>query len=151
MRVLGMSVLAIAVFVSEAVSVGADAKKDQEKIQGTWEAVEFVLNGKSIPDEERQKIRLAFNGERLDLTADGVEEKREFTFKLDGSKKPKIIETTPLGGLYKGKRSLGIYEFDGESLRLCMYNDDSKNAPPEFKSPDGANLVLMVLKRVKAK
>ena len=70
------------------------------------------------------------------------------TQKLDPSKSPKAIDVTMTEGPNKGAVMLGIYEFDGDTLKVC-FDPQGKKRPTEFKSPpDSANFVN-VHKRVK--
>jgi hypothetical protein len=43
---------------------------------------------------------------------------------------------------------LGIYEFDGDKLKVC-FDATGKKRPTEFKSPPGSETFVNVHKRVK--
>ena len=72
--------------------------------------------------------------------------KPEFTVKLDPSKKPKAIDATPLAGAFKGKTVLGIYQLEGEELRICLPKQGDKERPSDFKSPEGSDRALMTFR-----
>ena len=40
-------------------------KKDLKKLQGTWTVVSMEMDGKFLPDESRQKIKLTIKGENF--------------------------------------------------------------------------------------
>ena len=142
--------IAIIVTLLAFVSVKADdTKNDQEKLQGTWEVTEFVMNGKPAPEEVCKEIKFVFSGDTIKLTGPGGIGKREFKFKLDPTKKPKAIDTIPQEGSFKGKTGPAIYELKGDTLKLCIPNKETTERPKEFKAPKGSNLGLFVLKRSK--
>jgi uncharacterized protein (TIGR03067 family) len=132
-------VLLAVVFASASVVVGGDAKSDLKKFTGTWSVVSAVKGGKDAPENEIKDIRFIFSGDKLtfqhgDKTKDG-------TFKIDATKKPRQIEVT-----IDGKSHPGIYKFEGEQLKMCVGHDER---PSEFKSAEGAQTMLIVLKREK--
>src|SRR5437660_6472175 len=91
------------------------AKKDLERMQGDWNAVEMVRDGTKLSDDEVQTFFRTVKGDQYSVSLfDKVLGKG--TIKLDTTKKPKAIDALPVGG----KPMLGIYEFDGERLKLCF-------------------------------
>ena len=128
---------------------GEDAKKGSEGLHGTWEVVEFTADGKPAPEEFRKEIKITFNGEKMLISGPGGIGKREYSFKLDHSKKPKAIDVTPLDGPFKDKTVPAIYELKGDELKFCMPNEETKDRPTEFKAAEGSKLGLFVSKRSK--
>jgi uncharacterized protein (TIGR03067 family) len=124
-----------------------DAKKDLEELQGDWEVVEFIADGKPSPEEVCKEIKIVFKGEKMQLSGPGEIGIREYSFKLDPSKKPKAIDVTALDGPFKDKSVPAIYELEGDELRFCMPNQETKDRPTEFKAAEGSKLGLFVLKR----
>ena len=70
------------------------------------------------------------------------------TQKLDPSKSPKTIDVTMTEGPSKGTVMLGIYEIDGDTLKVC-FDPHGKKRPTEFKSAPGSQTFVNVHKRVK--
>jgi uncharacterized protein (TIGR03067 family) len=128
-----------------------DPKNDRAKIQGTWEVVEFVVNGQAIPEEQSKEMRFVFTEDKMTLMGSPGRDKREYTYTLDPAVTPRAIDTSPLDGPFKGKKGPAIYELDGDTLKLCIPNKETKDRPTEFKSPKGSTIGLFVLRRVKAK
>jgi uncharacterized protein (TIGR03067 family) len=116
----------------------ADDKADNEKLQGEWKLVSFELKGKS---EEVPDAKYKFEGKNWSATStsggDG-----EGTFAIDSSKKPKSIDFTG-----KGRLAKGIYELDGDTLKVCMGEHAGLDRPTEFKSAE--KVIVMTFKRVK--
>jgi uncharacterized protein (TIGR03067 family) len=117
---------------------------DLKKIQGTWKVIEFVMHGEPQPDAFRKGLRFTFKDNMMTMDGGG---KREFKFKLDAAKKPRTLDFTAMGGPYDGQTNPGIYEFDGDRLKLCLPNDTTKDRPTEFKSEKGSKVVYILLER----
>src|SRR5207253_6260991 len=69
-------------------------------------------------------------------------------FKIDPTKKPKQSEATYTEGELKGKTVLGIYEVDGDNMRICSALP-GKDRPTEFSSKEGSGHALITYKREK--
>jgi uncharacterized protein (TIGR03067 family) len=117
------------------------AMADQEKIQGTWELVSGERNGKPLPDEVIQHVKLIFAGDKL--TTQHKDRKTEATFKLDANKTPKEIDLDMDGSVGKG-----IYQLDGDSLKL-VHGEVGDPRPKEFPK-EGSGLTVLVLKSQKS-
>ncbi len=118
-------------------------KKDDEKIQGTWVVVSVERGGR--PDEEGKKAKVEFQGDTVIIHDPRHEEKAKI--KLDPTTKPRSIDITPQGP-GDSKIVLGIYEFNGDELKLC-FTMGKEGRPTEFASKPDSEVSLIVLKRVK--
>jgi hypothetical protein len=58
------------------------------------------------------------------------------------------LDVTLAASLNKGKVMLGIYEIDGDTLKVC-FDLQGKKRPREFKSASGSPTFVNVNKRVK--
>jgi uncharacterized protein (TIGR03067 family) len=131
-------------------SYSDDAKTEIDKFQGTWAVVSYEENGQKLPEEEVKKVRFVFDQDRYEVKrGDDVEEVG--TIKLDTSKNPKRIDLkiqkAPIG---EGETQLGVYQLDGDSLKICVsVPPGSKDRPSAFEKA-GTNELLIVLKRKKA-
>jgi uncharacterized protein (TIGR03067 family) len=155
MRFVAPMTVFLLLIIVGSVAQSGDAKKDkgkkdQDKIQGTWEVVEFIANGTTIPDEVRSKIKVIIKDDKMELTGTGGTDRREYVIKLDPTKKPKEIDAVAKFDPYKEKTVPGIYNLDGDLLKLCMPNGPTLERPSEFKAPAGSKLGYMVLKRAKS-
>jgi uncharacterized protein (TIGR03067 family) len=72
------------------------------------------------------------------------------TFVLDPGKKPKTIDIKFTEGPEKGNTSLGIYELDGDTLKICL-TITAKDRPTEFAAKAKSGHGFEVLKREKPK
>jgi RNA polymerase sigma factor (sigma-70 family) len=122
-------------------------KSDLDKFQGTWDVTGYERNGEKFP-----VTAITFTGDNMKRYAavgDPLPSRPEWTIKLDPSKKPKAVDATVLTGPLKGKTRLGIYQIEGDELKLCLPRPDVKERPTEFKATEGSQLELITLKRSK--
>jgi uncharacterized protein (TIGR03067 family) len=68
------------------------------------------------------------------------------TFKLDPSAMPKTIDSSPAAD--PSKPILGIYEFEGETLKICNAQP-GKSRPSDFEAKAGSGHTLIVWQREK--
>ena len=112
------------------------SKKDHAALQGEWEIVSAESNGEPPPPGLLDKAKFAFSGDKLTLMG------KEGTFELDSGKSPRQID------FIRGQtRQIGIYELDGDSLKLCIGPADDR--PKTFKTKPRTDHSLFVLKRRK--
>jgi uncharacterized protein (TIGR03067 family) len=126
-----------------------DAKKDKEKLQGTWKAVTVEGGGKL--QDQAEEHRLIFSGDEFSIKK-GEETMIKGKFKIDTSKKPKEIDMDFIEAKrdnLKGKTTLGIYELDGDTLKWC-WNKPGGERPKEFSSQATDAHLLVTLKREKS-
>jgi uncharacterized protein (TIGR03067 family) len=120
-------------------------KKDKAGLQGTWKVTSSVSKGVKAEPEE---IFLIFRGDAILIREDG-KTAENFSFLLDPSKKPKEIDLTLKVGAQKGRVDRGIYQLDGDTLRICIQSNKDAPRPGEFVSPQNSELWLVTLQRTK--
>jgi uncharacterized protein (TIGR03067 family) len=123
-----------------------EQKAELKKMSGTFAVIVFERDGRKSPEEELKKMKVKQEGAKWSFTdEDDVTEGIDRVFP---DKKPKEIESTYTTGSNKGKKVLGIYEIEGDTIKYCWAEPD-KPRPKEFASKAGSEITLMVLKRVK--
>ena len=125
----------------------ADLEKEIGKFQGTWTFESSEAGGKALPAGELKGLILTFEGDKHTVKK-GDEVIQVGTQKLDSSKSPKTIDVTMTERVNKGAVMLGIYEIDGDTLKVC-FDPQGKKRPTEFKSAPGSANFVNVHKRVK--
>src|SRR5262249_38289862 len=125
----------------------ADLEEEVKKFQGTWTFESSETGGMKLPAGELRGLILIFEGDKHTLKK-GDDVIQVGTQKLDPSKSPKSIDVTMTEGPNKGKVMLGIYEIDGDTLKVC-FDPQGKKRPTEFKSAAGSENFVNVHKRVK--
>jgi uncharacterized protein (TIGR03067 family) len=106
-----------------ALAAPADAKPDDvsaadlAKMQGDWMVVSMKASGTEVPDDEAQALFRTVKENRYSV-ARYSKVVGSGTFKIDAAKMPRTIDSQP-DKSPDGKPILGIYEFDGDKLRVC--------------------------------
>ena len=128
MKRLMSAFVLIALVIATAKADEKDAaKKDQERLQGTWRMLNPAGSGQTIPDSKRE-----CKGDETTVTFGGVLFMKS-KFSLDPTKQPKAIDYEVLEGNNKGKKMLGIYAIDGDVVKFC-FAPPGKERPAEFTS-----------------
>jgi uncharacterized protein (TIGR03067 family) len=123
-------------------------KKELERLQGTWSTLSIEVDGQKATDEERIKTRkLIVAGNRYTLKVEG--ETVQGTIEVNPTQKPKTIDEKPDSGLHKGRTLLGIYELEGDNLKICLALP-GRGRPTEFASKAGTKHQLVIYKREKS-
>ena len=120
-------------------------KKDMDALQGKWQLVSLTRDGKD-QDVPKDAVRVIKDNTYTVTPRPGVT--ITGTFKIDATAKPKTIDMTATSGDNAGKTSLGIYDLDGDTLKIC-WAPPGKDRPTEFKSAEGSGVLLSVQKKAK--
>lgn len=123
-------------------------KQELKHFEGTWNIVSLELNGNKVADVDAKKIVIINepNG-AMAIEVDGKIVERG-QLKIYPTQQPKTVDLTVTEGDSKGKVLLGIYEFDGDSRKVC-YAEPGKERPTEFSAGEGSGKYLIQLKRSK--
>jgi RNA polymerase sigma factor (sigma-70 family) len=165
LKTVGMLVLLLGLVASVAalVRVRADAveltrqkasdalqDEDMKKLQGTWYTVSVESHGMKVPEAKilAKNVRLVAEGDRWTLKETKGDPDKVFSVRLDPTQQPKAIDIVYQTGENKGKTSLGIYELDGSTLRVCL-GEPGDPRPTKFHG--GGTYTLEVFKREKPK
>ncbi len=124
----------------------ADIEKELRKFQGTWTLQTVKTGGKEQDPADFKAARVTFQGDKYTVR-NGDEVIQTCTQKLDPSKSPKAIDVTVTDGLNKEAAMLGIYEINGNTLKVC-FDPEGKKRPTEFKGASGSQ-TLVIHKRLK--
>src|SRR5206468_3966399 len=109
----------------------AKPKDDKERLQGTWHIVEVKTgDGPRSPREVSKDQILVFTRDKLVFNYDDGSS-TEMLYQLDPKQKPKAIDLAPTAQPEKGYTFKGIYEIDGDRLKLYY----SRNVAPDAKRP----------------
>jgi uncharacterized protein (TIGR03067 family) len=151
MRLWGVLLLAGGALVVGGALATADDKKDDavkeemKKFDGTWQLVSSERDGEKAPAEAIKTAKAVGKAGKVTMSVEG-KTVMEADFTVDPTQKPKTIDATATSGPDKGKKSLGIYEFDGDMLKICY---SEKERPKEFSTKKGSGCTLDVYKREK--
>ncbi len=125
-----------------------EPKTDQEKIQGAWQVISLVRDGKAEPVVGVEPW--VFKGERL--MSSMPESRSDAKFILDPTKTPKNLTLTfPL--VFGARFDFPcIYKLEGDTLTVCCHGEKfvELGRPTKFSAKAGTGAALIVLKRVPA-
>ncbi len=132
-----MKVIAIC-FLTSAFVVAADdgemTRKDLQKMQGDWAAVEMIREGNPLERDSAQAYFRTVENETYTM-ARYRKVVGKGAFKIDATKSPKWIDVTPAAPNAKSLK--GIYEWDGDKLKIIFGAADGER-PTNFKCPPGS-------------
>jgi uncharacterized protein (TIGR03067 family) len=125
-------------------------KAEVAKLQGTWEVTTWKEQG--VEDRnfvEFVSPKLVFNGDKHAWKAGPASHEGTFKVGSKGNLRSVDLVITTDG---KGKNQLGIYELDGDELKICLARVDTAARPTTFASKaDGAEYILATFKRQEKK
>jgi uncharacterized protein (TIGR03067 family) len=116
------------------------SKEDLAQLQGEWSMISGMVDGYAIPTEMLPNSRRICKGDQLTATVGGqLVMKAKIT--LDPSRKPKTIDYQVTDGPTKGRKHLGIYEVDGDTMKSC-FGAPGAERPTDFTSKAGGQAHL---------
>ena len=122
-----------------------DSKKDEAKIDGTWQATSAELGGKKLPKKVTENLKLTLKKGEYEVQAESPD-RGTVTYK--DSADPKEMDIKGVEGPNEGKTFLAIYELSGDKLKIC-YDLSGKSRPTEFKTKAETQLFLVTYERKK--
>jgi uncharacterized protein (TIGR03067 family) len=132
-----------------------DIRKELKQLEGTWEMVSVVGDGKQQDFGRPIRITIqgnSFTAERIG-TPSGTSLIGKGPLKVDPTQKLKTIDFIMTEGPGKGTRALMLYELQGDELRLCETKADETRKdlprPTEFSAGPGSGRAISTLRRVK--
>jgi uncharacterized protein (TIGR03067 family) len=148
-KVLAVALLFGAWAVLATAGGGDDAKKEMEKLQGTWKLTSEVDSGQNIPVDPNETF--TFKGEDL-INKVGNKATDEFKVKIIPGKTPKEIDLIPQKEPNKGVPSPAIYKIEGNKLIVCVNFAPGSKRPGGFDSNQtNRNIILTMEKSDAAK
>jgi uncharacterized protein (TIGR03067 family) len=136
-----------------ALAAGADganddaAAEDLKRMQGDWVVASMESDGMKIPDDDAMALFRSVKGDQYTVSR-YRRVAGKGTIKLDATKKPRAIDALPAGAKGDAKALLGIYEFEGDKLKLCFARPGVAR-PTEFSAKEDSGHTLTVWQREK--
>lgn len=138
--------ISLVAFFLTSFALAAEPEGELKQFQGVW-----LIEAANLADRDHiddfKGMKLTVTGEKYVI--DFAENSDKGTFKIDAAKKPKEIDfATSKTGPFKGRDLLGIYEFKGDTVVLCI-NSEKPDRPTKFAAPAKSPLMLLTFKREK--
>jgi uncharacterized protein (TIGR03067 family) len=119
-------------------------KGDLEKLQGLWNITALETDGNKLPVTMFSGAQMAIKGDQFESLGMGAVYRGKIV--LDEAEKPKHFDIVITEGHAKGMTNHGIYEFKGDSWRLCL-DTTGKDRPKTFATRPLSGCALETLKR----
>jgi uncharacterized protein (TIGR03067 family) len=129
----------------KSAPVAAPRDPRPTEFEGEWPMVSGVMDGRPMDESSVKWVKRMTRGSLTTVQA-GPQVMMQFEFTADASKSPKEIDYLNTAGPHKGKRQQGIYQFDGDVLRVCVAAPGDSR-PAEFQSVAGDRRTLTAWKR----
>jgi uncharacterized protein (TIGR03067 family) len=123
------------------------AREDLKKLEGVWDRTYMEYRGEVWPQEKIEGWTAMYEGDRLTLRIHG-KVYRESIVTLDPSRSPRAMNSWDLDGPAADQTVLGIYEFDGDTVKVCFALPCNKR-PTEFTTKKGTGFLYCIYKRGK--
>ncbi|MFO0908291.1 MAG: TIGR03067 domain-containing protein [Isosphaeraceae bacterium] len=125
------------------------SRGDLKRLQGTWTLVSLEREGAVVPADELERSEAVYQGDLVVLRArDRV--RRRGIISLDASRKPRAINTWDIDGPFADRTVPGIYELEGDRLRLC-FGEPGGERPTSFSTREGGGVLLATYQRARPK
>jgi uncharacterized protein (TIGR03067 family) len=121
------------------------SERDLELLQGDWAVVTLTYNGQALGDDVAQVLFRTIKGNEF-TTFQFDKPLGKGSLKLDANKSLKTIDEQ--SAREGSKPRLGIYELEGDRLRICM-GAPGTDRPKEFASKPDSEISLTVWERQK--
>lgn len=125
---------------------------DHQKLNGSWKLVAAEHNGRELPAAEVPDVILTHEAHKGGVHPFTVRSKGKviargtFTHGDTMAGKYHTYDAQYTEGPNKGKTILGIYELNGDTLKLA-WDSPGKDRPTEFTTKAGTDLVVRTYKR----
>lgn len=128
---LAQSLLILLLGASLAAPIEFAPKPGQalEQLGGIWRCLEYVEEGQALPPDQLGRLGLTIADDSLLMLLGDVV--AGFDFRVDNGAAPSRIELVPTAGANRGRAFLGVYEIDGDELRLAYgaLGEEAPSAP----------------------
>jgi uncharacterized protein (TIGR03067 family) len=143
--------IVLLLLVAMTPGVGAADKDNPEgdlaKLQGQWVVVSLEHRGHVTAPADFEGQSSIYEKNRWTWKV-GDKVMRRGIITLDSSRSPKAINTWDSDGPHEDETVPGIYQLDGDTLKLCFAMPGEKR-PSEFTTKAGTGAFLVVYKRKK--
>ena len=118
-------------------------KTDLDRLQGTWNLVSAMQDGKSLPEDKVKQTTIIFKGDKFRFPGSAeYATSKAGTIKLDETKTPKEMDAIST----EKEVMLGIYVLEENGYKVC-FAPAGKPRPTELTSTPGSGYILQSWQR----
>jgi uncharacterized protein (TIGR03067 family) len=129
--------------LGDATAQSAAARRDYERLSGTWQLTRAVVNGRPVPaDVLRNTILITDRNTFRFPNASGVSTHPAGSFTVNPDTRPKQVDSIAEGGSNAGQLTRGIYEILDANHKRASWGPPGGPRPTEFKSSPGSRRIL---------
>jgi uncharacterized protein (TIGR03067 family) len=110
---------------------------------GTWKVTSAIEDGLA----REQSIGTIYIFKEGSFTTNGKGGEHSYSYAIDSTQTPGLIDITPLGGVRAGATRKGIYEIKDGTLKICFGISVDAKRPTALASKEGSSLNLTTMKR----
>ncbi len=129
------------------LSGGSAANGDIPQMAGDWEIASSEVNGEAAPAQDAAGLVLKITGANYSVVKGDFND--HGTFSTNPGNSPKTMDIHPESGRGAGRMIPAIYEFDGDTLRVCYATEEGSDRPKAFKTKPDSGEALITYKRKK--
>jgi uncharacterized protein (TIGR03067 family) len=127
---------------------GSGARKEADRLQGTWTTISTESDGQ-LHREEKRVEKWTINGGRWSVKLDG-EVTQEGTYKIIEADKVVKIDFTVTDGYKQGDTWIALYQIDGDKLKMNgCYISESRVRPKTLGTRDGDGYYVRTMRKEK--
>lgn len=130
---------------SPTTAAGAPVTSARTEFEGEWRMISGIMDGHPMEESLVKWVKRVTQGNRTTVFA-GPQVMMKMEFTSDSSQSPKTIDYLNIAGANKGREQYGIYEFEGNLLKICVSPPDGAR-PTRFLSTPGDGGMMTVWKR----
>jgi uncharacterized protein (TIGR03067 family) len=130
---------------SPATPASVPVTSARTEFEGEWRMVSGIMDGHPMEKSLVEWVKRVTKGNQTTVFA-GPQVMMKMEFTSDSSTSPKTIDYFNIAGSNKGKAQYGIFEFEGDLLKICVSAPDGER-PSRFLSTPGDGGMMTVWKR----
>ncbi len=145
MRLLMIAALGLLLAACNRQAPAPTPKTDLDRLQGTWNLVSAMQDGKALPEDKVKQTTIVFKGDKFRFPGSAeYATSKAGTIKLDESKTPKEMDAISTDK----DVMLGIYALQENGYKVC-FAPAGKPRPTDLGSTPGSGYILQVWARQK--
>jgi uncharacterized protein (TIGR03067 family) len=109
-------------------------KKELKALEGNWQLKVQEERGFPTPPTVVARLRIVIEGDKMAWYIGNPAANQTATITVDPTKEPKTIDAMITRGSANGKKMLGIYKVDKDTLEICWGEPGGDKRPEKFTS-----------------